>query len=67
MNRIRRGRRSLLPHYDGPVELRRLGYVSRCPPDLLERTAAVARLRVDAWVLPGAWPPATHSHRRMVR
>ena len=30
----------------------RLGYVSWCPTDLAERTAGVAQLRVDAWVLP---------------
>jgi DNA-binding transcriptional LysR family regulator len=30
----------------------RLGYVSWCPSDLAERTAGVAQLRVDAWVLP---------------
>jgi DNA-binding transcriptional LysR family regulator len=30
----------------------RLGYVNWRPPDLAERTAGVARLRVDAWVLP---------------
>ena len=30
----------------------RLGYVNWCPADLAERTAGVAQLRVDAWVLP---------------
>ncbi|MEV5964542.1 LysR family transcriptional regulator [Kribbella sp. NPDC051952] len=30
----------------------RLGYVSWYPPDLIERTSAVAQLRVDAWVMP---------------
>jgi DNA-binding transcriptional LysR family regulator len=30
----------------------RLGYVNWCPADLTERTAGVAQLRVDAWVLP---------------
>ena len=37
----------------------RLGHVSWRPADLVERTAAVARLRVDAWVLP--------SHAQAVR
>jgi DNA-binding transcriptional LysR family regulator len=30
----------------------RLGYVNWCPADLAERSAGVAQLRVDAWVLP---------------
>ena len=30
----------------------RLGYVNWCPPDLTSRTAGVAQLLVDAWVLP---------------
>jgi DNA-binding transcriptional LysR family regulator len=30
----------------------RLGYVKWCPPDLSERTAGVAQLRIDTWVLP---------------
>ena len=30
----------------------RIGYVKWCPPDLSERTAGVARLRIDTWVLP---------------
>jgi DNA-binding transcriptional LysR family regulator len=30
----------------------RLGYVSWCPPDLAERAAGVAQLRVDTWVMP---------------
>lgn len=30
----------------------RIGYVKWCPPDLSERVAGVARLRVDTWVLP---------------
>src|ERR1700754_3140416 len=30
----------------------RLGYVSWRPPDVVERTSGVARLRVDAWVMP---------------
>ena len=30
----------------------RLGYVNWCPADLAERSAGVAQLRVDTWVLP---------------
>lgn len=30
----------------------RIGYVKWCPPDLSERVAGVARLRLDTWVLP---------------
>jgi DNA-binding transcriptional LysR family regulator len=30
----------------------RIGYVKWCPPDLSERTAGVAQLRIDTWVLP---------------
>lgn len=30
----------------------RLGYVNWRPADLAERTAGVAQLRIDAWVLP---------------
>jgi len=53
--------RELLAHADelrrqaaglSDAEPVRLGYVSWCPPNLAERTAGVAQLRVDAWVLP---------------
>jgi DNA-binding transcriptional LysR family regulator len=30
----------------------RVGYVKWCPPDLSERAAGVAQLRIDTWVLP---------------
>jgi DNA-binding transcriptional LysR family regulator len=30
----------------------RIGYVNWCPADLAERTAGVAQLRVDTWVMP---------------
>jgi DNA-binding transcriptional LysR family regulator len=30
----------------------RIGYVKWCPPDLSERVAGIARLRLDTWVLP---------------
>jgi DNA-binding transcriptional LysR family regulator len=30
----------------------RIGYVNWCPTDLAERTAGVAQVRVDAWVMP---------------
>jgi DNA-binding transcriptional LysR family regulator len=30
----------------------RIGYVKWCPPDLSERTAGVAQVRIDTWVLP---------------
>jgi len=30
----------------------RIGYVNFCPTDLAERTAGVAQVRVDAWVMP---------------
>lgn len=53
--------RELLTHADAlrrqaaglsDAEPVRLGYVNWCPPNLAERTAGVAQLRVDAWVLP---------------
>ncbi|WP_167104232.1 LysR family transcriptional regulator [Mycobacterium sp. DL592] len=53
--------RELLAHADelrtqadglADVEPVRLGYVSWYPPDLAQRTAGVAQLRIDAWVLP---------------
>ena len=30
----------------------RVGYVNWCPPDLSERAAGVAQIRIDTWVLP---------------
>lgn len=53
--------RDLLAHADdlrkhaaglADTEPVRLGYVNWLPPDLAERTAGVAQLRVDTWVLP---------------
>jgi DNA-binding transcriptional LysR family regulator len=62
------GGAALLPHarvlVDQADELRRraaglltsepvrIGYVNWCPADMAERTAAVAQLRVDTWVMP---------------
>lgn len=34
------------------IEPVRLGYVSWCPSDLARRTAGVAQLRLDTWILP---------------
>jgi DNA-binding transcriptional LysR family regulator len=53
--------RELLAHADemhkqaaglADTEPVRLGYVSWQPPDLTDRTAGVAQLRIDTWVLP---------------